>query len=127
MIFPALPCSRINLVDATFRESLNIVVNNRSEGNVDNSMASLEARVIIRIAIEDDILQANSKSRIHVGKGISSVASTITTAMARMRLLCFIIELLSLRWLTILSDAGIDIPCQSVVIDPAVGVPYLLH
>ena len=87
MIFPAFPCRRINLVDATLRESRNNVTNSSNEGNVDSSRASLDDNVTINTATDNEILQASSISKIGVGKGIIRVARTATRPATRIILL----------------------------------------
>jgi hypothetical protein len=111
MIFPALPCSNINLVEATLSESRNRVTKRSIEGNVDNSRASFENRVIIKIATASDILQARSKSNNGVGMRINRVARIVTMPTAKMILLCGLAGALSSPVLDKfdLSETGITI------------------
>jgi hypothetical protein len=87
MIFPASPCRRISLVDATLRESRNNVTKSSNEGNVDNSRASFEDKVTINTAIDNEMLQASNISSTGVGKGIIRVARTDTRPATRTILL----------------------------------------
>ncbi len=98
MIFPAFPCSNINLVDATLRERRNSVMNRSSAGKVDNSRASFVHRVIIKTATERDILQARSISNNGVGMRINSVARIVIIPTA--------ITILLREFDTVLSSPG---------------------
>ena len=82
IISPASACRSINLVEATLRESRNSVTKRSSEGKVDNSRASFEDNVTIKTATARDILQARSMSNNMVGRGIISVARTVTMPTA---------------------------------------------
>jgi hypothetical protein len=77
----------MSLVDATLRDKRKRVTKRSSEGKVDNSRASFDARVIIRTAMASDMLQARSESSIKVGRGIINVAKTTTRPTARIILL----------------------------------------
>ena len=59
-------------------ESRNSVTKSRSDGNVDKSSDSFEDNVIIKTAIDNDILHAKSISSIIVGRGIMRVARIVT-------------------------------------------------
>ncbi|MBA7704123.1 hypothetical protein ES703_112923 [subsurface metagenome] len=87
IIFPALPCRSINLVEATLRERRNSVTKRSREGNVDNSRGSFEDKVIIKMASANDILQARSISNNIVGRGIKRVARTTTRPTTKIILL----------------------------------------
>ena len=76
-----------NLVDATLRESRNSVTKRSSEGNVDNSSASFDDKVITKMATANDILQARSISSMGVGIRIKRVARTETIPTTKMVLL----------------------------------------
>jgi len=111
MIFPALPCNNINLVEETLSESRNRVMKRSIEGNVDNSRASFENRVIIKTATASDILLARSKSNNGVGMRINRVARIITMPTAKIMLLLELEVTLSTLGLDklVLSEAGITI------------------
>jgi hypothetical protein len=87
MIWPAKPFIKMSLVDATLRDKRKRVTKSSSEGKVDNSRASFEARVIIKTAMAREILHARSVSSINVGRGTINVARTITSPTARIILL----------------------------------------
>jgi hypothetical protein len=87
MMFPALPLSKINLVEATLRDSRNSVTKSSRDGNVDNSRASLDDSVTIKTPSDKEMLQAKSISRIGVGSGIKSVARTVAMQMTKITLL----------------------------------------
>lgn len=69
------------------RERRKRVTKRSSEGNADNSSASVEDNVIINTATASDILQAKSISNNGVGSGIKSVARMVTRPIAMITLL----------------------------------------
>ena len=87
MMLQALPCSRINLVDATFSDSRKRVVISNRDGNVDKSRGVFDERTIISTAIASEILHVKPMSSRKVGSGIRSVASIATRPAAKMMLL----------------------------------------
>ena len=78
------------MFEATLSERRKRVTNRSIEGKVDNSSASFEERVIIRIATEREMLHASSTSSRGVGSRINSVARTTISPAAIMMLLCLI-------------------------------------
>ncbi len=67
---PAYPSPKIDLVEDILRASLNNVVINRMDGNIDMSVASLENNVFRRIISDTAIFKVKNISKIHCGSGI---------------------------------------------------------
>ena len=74
-------------MEATFSDRRKSVTKSSSDGNVDSSSASLEVSVVIKTAMAREMLAAISISSRAVGRGIKSVARTVTRATARIILL----------------------------------------
>ena len=74
---PACPLFvKINLVEDTFKDSLNRVVIKRSEGNTENSNASLTYIVVSNITMANAILIINIKSKKKGGNGTIIISIT---------------------------------------------------
>jgi hypothetical protein len=85
MMWPALACSRISLVEAMFSASRNSVVNSSSEGKVD--IASAEGTYMATISSTRLMarLLAISRSISGVGKGSTNSATIATSRPASSR------------------------------------------
>ena len=79
-----MPRSRINRVEATFRDNLRRVTVSRMEGKEDRSKGLRTYMDISRITMEMVILNERSKSRRNVGNGMIMIISTPITPIPRM-------------------------------------------
>ena len=79
-----MPRSKINRVEATFRDNLRRVTVSRMDGKEDRSKGLRTYMDISRITMEMVMLNESSKSRRNVGNGTIMITSTPITPIPRM-------------------------------------------
>jgi len=75
--------TKITRVDATFRPSRNMVANNRTDGNDENSSGLRVPIAIMMITKLQAMLKVNNTSRSSGGKGKTNIAMMSSTNAGR--------------------------------------------
>jgi hypothetical protein len=65
---PWSPCSRMSLVEATFRARRSSVVTSRTDGKIENSRGEVMNIDVIRMTSEKEMEKARRTSRMMVGR-----------------------------------------------------------